>query len=143
MFTVPGSENAAQLDADIHLDSDPICNSAGCTQYLHPDSTTASYPMNYGVPNFGQDRQISDSIMNSAVAEKIVGHKWDWKEKKKPKQPQYPGAERGLDSDIVSSIANMKMVDPTSTWSLVQLDAEHAPNSLAQSDPICSSGGCD
>ena len=53
---------AVQLDADIHLDSDPICNSAGCTQYKHPDPKTDNWPINYPVPNFGQDRVISDSI---------------------------------------------------------------------------------
>ena len=37
MWNVPNSDNA-QLDADIHLTSDPICSSAGCDQYKHPDS---------------------------------------------------------------------------------------------------------
>lgn len=71
MFNIPGSENAAQLEADIHLDSlsDPICNSAGCTQYKHPDSTTQQYPINYFVPNFGMDRQVADSIVDTGVAE--------------------------------------------------------------------------
>jgi len=41
------------------------------------------------------------------VAEGIVGHNWTWKEKKKFEGPAYPGAERGLDSDIVASIDNM------------------------------------
>jgi hypothetical protein len=45
-----------QLDAEV--ESDPICNSAGCTQYKHPDSTEAKYPMDYGVPNFGMDRDV-------------------------------------------------------------------------------------
>lgn len=102
---------AAQLDADIHLASDPICNSAGCTQYKHPDPKTDNWPINYAVPNFGQDRQISDSIDNMKVAEDVVGHKWTWKDKKKPKQPKYPGSERGLDSDIVASLDNMETVE--------------------------------
>lgn len=36
----------------------------------------------------------------------------------------------------------MHKVDPSGSWSLVQLD-EEKPHSLAQSDPICSSAGCD
>lgn len=27
---------ALNTAADVHLESDPICNSSGCTQYLHP-----------------------------------------------------------------------------------------------------------
>lgn len=25
-----------QIDADINIESDPLCSTAGCTQYLHP-----------------------------------------------------------------------------------------------------------
>jgi hypothetical protein len=32
--------------------SDPICSSAGCTEYEHPKKKKG-YPMNYPVPNFG------------------------------------------------------------------------------------------
>ena len=53
----------------IRISSDPICNSAGCTQYKHPDSKEASYPMDYGVPHFGMDRDIQGSLENLAVAE--------------------------------------------------------------------------
>ena len=44
--------------AAIKITSDPICNSAGCTQYLHPKSTVADWPKNYGVAGFGMDRDI-------------------------------------------------------------------------------------
>jgi len=33
--------------------SDPICSSAGCEQYLHPESKEETWPMNYPVANFG------------------------------------------------------------------------------------------
>ena len=42
----------------VQLDSDPICSSAGCDQYKHPDSKEATWDMNYFVPNFGMDRDI-------------------------------------------------------------------------------------
>lgn len=37
--------------------SDPICNSSGCTQYLHPEYK-ADHPIDYPVPDFGVDHDI-------------------------------------------------------------------------------------
>lgn len=48
----------------IQTESDPICNSAGCSQYKHPASD--KHPMNYFVPNFGMDSDIIDSQSNQA-----------------------------------------------------------------------------
>lgn len=63
-----------QLDAE----SDPICSSAGCTQYLHPQAET--HPMDYFVPNFGRDHDNTIATEQSlAASEKMLGHKWDWK----------------------------------------------------------------
>ena len=125
------------VQTELSMESDPICNSAGCTQYKHPDLQDKNkWPINYAVPNFGMDRHIIDSLADTKVAEQIVGHTWTWKEKKKPKAVKYPGEERGLDSDMVASLDNLSAVEKKhGTWDLVQLDTE--------SDPICSSGGCD
>jgi len=46
-----------QTGADLNIESDPICASAGCDQYKHPDSKD-NWPMNYPVPSFGMDRSI-------------------------------------------------------------------------------------
>ena len=37
--------------------SDPICSTAGCTQYLHPKDDDG-YDKDYFVPNFGSDEEI-------------------------------------------------------------------------------------
>ena len=43
----------------IHQKSDPICGSGGCNQYLFPAPGAGNdWPKNYGVPNFGMDREI-------------------------------------------------------------------------------------
>jgi len=52
----------------VQLQNDPICNSSGCTQYLHPDAKD-QHPINYGVPDFGVDHDIKVSIANTEVAE--------------------------------------------------------------------------
>lgn len=93
---------------------------------MHPPSTEATYPMNYSVPHFGMDRDIQGSFENVNAAEKIVGHSWTWKKKSRPGAGIfYPGAERGLDADMVTSLANMGSVEKKmGGWDLVQLGQE-------------------
>ena len=64
----------AGTKADVHLESDPICNSSGCTQYLHPKSK--DYPMDYPVPNFGVDKDVLDTQAHEAAASEATGHTW-------------------------------------------------------------------
>ena len=52
-WTIPKED--VQLESDVW--SDPICSSAGCNQYLHPESKE-DFPKGYGVPDFGVDRDI-------------------------------------------------------------------------------------
>lgn len=47
-----------QLDSQIDLQDDPICSSAGCTQYQHKKKKP-EYPIDYPVPNFGGDHSIA------------------------------------------------------------------------------------
>ena len=98
-WEVPGSA------ANVQLSSDPICNSAGCTQYLHPKAED-DHPKNYPVPDFGVDAKVLDSLNSIETAEGIVGKKWTWKEYKKPAPVVYE--TRPLDGDIVVSLGNLK-----------------------------------
>ena len=53
----------------VQLESDPICSSAGCTQYK-TKKTPLGYDLDYFVPNFGVDKDILDtqkSIINSQL----------------------------------------------------------------------------
>lgn len=52
----PAEKQAIAVSADVQMKSDPICSSAGCTQYEHPKLET--YPMDYPVANFGVDHDI-------------------------------------------------------------------------------------
>jgi len=49
------------------LESDPICSSAGCTQYKRTPAPPGP-PMDYPVPDFGVDIDIKDHNENLAVA---------------------------------------------------------------------------
>merc|ERR1711981_781186 len=63
-----------QIDADVDANSDPICSSAGCTQYKHKKKDRG-YDINYPVPNFGVDRDILANHNSLDVAEGALGHK--------------------------------------------------------------------
>ena len=62
---------AAILIADssaVNIKSDPICSSAGCTQYKHK-KTELGYDLDYPVPNFGEDTEITDTKNSLLTAE--------------------------------------------------------------------------
>ena len=121
------------------MQSDPICSSAGCTQYKHPKKKL--HPMNYPVPNFGRDGDINDSFHSLEIAEAQRQHHWDFQFKKPPpvnpaKATLYDFAPK-LDGNIIDSQRHEKDAESRlGTWdlpSLVQM----------QSDPWCPSSGCD
>jgi hypothetical protein len=56
-----------ELDEDNLVQSDPICNSAECSQYLHPKRKD-DYPINYSVPDFGVDHDIRVTQSNNDAA---------------------------------------------------------------------------
>jgi len=118
--------------------SDPICSSAGCTQFKHPE--VESHPMDYFVPNFGQDQDIKNTLADEKVASKVVGKHWkfptgDDRWKNPARDVDYNFAPE-LDSQIKDSLANTKYAE-----------SELGPLKIAglaqrKSDPICSSVGC-
>jgi len=55
------------------MQSDPICSSAGCTQYKQPEGPP-QHPMDYFVPDFGVDHDIKDSFTGLKVAQDQLEH---------------------------------------------------------------------
>lgn len=98
--------NDVQLDADIKVESDPICSSAGCTQYKHVKKALG-YDIDYPVPNFGRDHLINQNFGSLDWAEKQLGHRWEYKEGKPEKVVEY-NVHKPMDPDIVDSLKNMK-----------------------------------
>ena len=47
-------DNVPEEHEQVQIESDPICSSAGCVQYLHMKKGLG-YKINYPVPNFGAD----------------------------------------------------------------------------------------
>lgn len=62
----------------VQTSSDPICSSAGCTQYKHPEPPKG-HPMNYFVPDFGVDNEIINSMEDERVASTMLSHEWKFK----------------------------------------------------------------
>jgi len=124
------------------------------------------HPTDYFVPNFGQDRDIATSLSHTAAAEARFGQ-WVPPTKKQQKAGEHPVdyfvPNFGVDEDIVNTQAHIaaqegrlktKWVpeqDENGVWSvpeaaagssysygLVQTDSDVK----VDSDPVCSSAGC-
>ena len=106
----------------LQIESDPICNSAGCTQFLHPEKDRG-YKINYFVPDFGVDKDIIANKNSLANAEKQLGHKWEFPTgKPKRKEVEYK-EDLPLDEDIVATKKNLKSVekDLGHTWKVTEV----------------------
>merc|ERR1711934_485970 len=134
--------------ADINLESDPICSSAGCTQYKHKKKDRG-YKINYPVPNFGVDTDIVDNHASLSLAEDALAHKLEMataKSKAKWANPakdvDYNFAPK-LDADVRTTQKNMGDAESAlgHKWELASFD-QTGSNMNTRSDPICSSGGC-
>jgi hypothetical protein len=111
---------AVQLDSDMKVDSqlesDPICSSAGCTQYKHKKKDLG-YKINYSVPNFGRDHDINDNFASIKLAEGMIGHQFQigtaaskekWANKAKDTDYDFNPA---LDEDVISTRSNLKLAE--------------------------------
>ena len=72
----------------VSLQSDPICSSAGCDQYMHPKGPEG-HPVDYFVPNLGVDKDILDNHASLETSEEQRKHHWTFEfcEKDKPCNP--------------------------------------------------------
>jgi hypothetical protein len=153
------AEQALGTTMDVQIGSDPICSSAGCTQYEHPK--VKSHPMDYFVPNFGVDQSILDHNSALAIAEKQLNHTLVIDDM--PKIPRnYPVANFGVDKDILETQASIAKTegelgswepkqDENGFWIVPEAFSASSYNYHdrdvfvqldEQSDPICSSAGC-
>ena len=55
--------------------SDPICNSAGCSQYLHSWVPPLGYDVDYHVPSFGPDPDMVGTMKSIEIGEVAHEHK--------------------------------------------------------------------
>ena len=128
--------------------SDPICSSAGCTQFKHKKAKLG-YPIDYPVPSFGADPDITANANSLSIAEAMHKHKliMGTPESKAKwhnvaKDTLYNFAPE-LDDDMKNTASHLGLAEGIRghKWNIadVQLDAQVK----SQSDPICSSAGCE
>ena len=121
---------------------DPICSSAGCTQFKHPEEKT--HPMDYPVPSFGADPEMETTHNSIAIGEAQYNHKLimgtdeskaQWKNPAAAKENRYD-FNPALDHDVKVTASNLANAEATlgTTMEVAEVQLE--------SDPICSSAGC-
>jgi len=109
----------AGVTSFVQMKSDPMCSTAGCTQYLHPvpkDSTKFPPPaaVGYKVPNFGVDSDIETTANSLKIAEDTVNHTFvmgtpESKAKYAIKAKEIPyNFKPELDADVVSTQGSLK-----------------------------------
>ena len=57
----------------VQITSDPICSSAGCTQFKHA-AAPLGYPIDYPVPSFGSDPEVDATSTSISIAEAMHNH---------------------------------------------------------------------
>jgi len=121
----------------IQIESDPICSSAGCGQYAHPEPPKGP-PMDYPVPSFGKDPDMTGTMNSLEISEKMNNHKLimgtpeskaKWHIVAKDTLYDYHPA---LDKDVITTNKNIDAAEDLLGQRMIQLE----------SDPICSSAGC-
>lgn len=116
--------------------SDPICSSAGCGQYAHPEPPKG-HPMDYPVPNFGKDPDMTGTMNSLEIAQKMNNHKLimgtpesraKWHNVAKDTLYDYHPA---LDKDVISTNKHIAEAEDRLGTTMLQTN----------SDPIFSSLG--
>jgi len=134
-----------QIDSDVT--SDPICSSAGCSQYKHKKKPRG-YDINYPVPNFGVDHEILDSHHSLAISEGALSHKLEMGTDASKAKWHNPAKDTDynfrpkLDGDMISTAKHLGDAENTLGHKWVIDDLQLESNVDLESDPICSSAGC-
>ena len=112
MTSVSAIKVSAPDFVQTQIESDPICSSAGCTQYKHKKKSLG-YKIDYGVPNFGRDHDINDNFESIRTAEGMTGHEFQigsaeskakWANKAKDTDYDFNPA---LDEDVIATRSNL------------------------------------
>ena len=106
MTSVSAIRQSAPDFVQTDIESDPICSSAGCTQYKHK-TKGLGYKINYPVPNFGKDHDIVDNHGSLSWAENSLNHKWTWKEIEPEKDPVTYYDAGPLENDVASTMKHL------------------------------------
>ena len=95
----------------VQLDREPLLS-------WKPKPKKNSHPIDYFVPNFGQDRDIKATNKHLDDAEKRLNHHWVWQKPEEEKIIEYP-YDRDLDTDMKASLKHLRTQEGIhGTWDL-------------------------
>ena len=110
-----GTASAIKQRSLVELQEDPICSSAaGCYTHHYKDEGKTPYPVDYYVPNFGQDDDVKSSLNFASQAEVDREHPWviiPKKDQPKPHPMDYYVPNFGRDKDIDSSDHSLQVAE--------------------------------
>ena len=89
-----------------------------------PTAKKGGFKKDYFVPNFGsQDAEIGVTYGDLGLAEKIVGHHWNWSKGGKDPKRDYFVPNFGRDSDVADSLKHLNEAQgKLGTWDLPKDD---------------------
>ena len=104
------------LASAISLKSDPNFSSLGSKTRHYKGEGDApfgeGFPINYAVPNFGQDHDVAHTLNSVAASEKALGHKPNWTAEPAAPHPQdYFVPSFGADPEIAASQASLAQAE--------------------------------
>jgi len=112
----------------LQIESDPICHSAGCTQYKHPKAKEEpTHPMDYFVPHFGKDRDVTGTWKSIETAQEMLDHNLTIGEEKveKAADPVMYNYAPELDDDMKHTNLHMAAAEKSlGTWDYEALQLE-------------------
>jgi hypothetical protein len=106
----PGPTSPLPININLQLDAEsrPACTSFECktgtAAFQFDNEKAGKHPMDYFVPNFGEDKEMIAQAQHLKEAEAKYG-KWDLKESKEIKR-DYTVPNFGVDHDIADSLAS-------------------------------------
>ena len=112
-------DNVSAVRMTVKSQDDPLFSSLGYTTTHYKDEGKSAYPIDYCVPNDGGDADITDSLANTAEAEKKLKHKWNvLAEAPAPHPINYFVPNLGYDNDVTDSFHSLARVekDMGKTW---------------------------
>ena len=106
----PGPTSPLPININLQLDAEsrPACTSFECktgtAAFQFDNEKAGKHPMDYFVPNFGEDKEMIAQAQHLKEAEAKYG-KWDLKESKEIKR-DYTVPNFGVDHDVADSLAS-------------------------------------
>ena len=105
-------QNVSAVRMTVQSKADPVFNSNGYTTTHYEDEGKSPYPIDYFVPNNGEDAEITASLEHTAEAEKKLKHNWNVLAAAPAPHPMnYFVPNLGYDNDVTDSFHSLAKIE--------------------------------